>query len=114
MNVNFKTVTSCNPNINLMLIFKKITNSAKLLSEKSAEKVSESAEKSAENKADGLSKRQKQILEYMEKEVLYSTEEIANAIGLKGPRTRQLLNELVEIGVVDCTAATKNRRYVKR
>lgn len=50
----------------------------------------------------------------MEKEVLYSTEEIANAIGLKGPRTRQLLNELVEIGVVDCTAATKNRRYVKR
>lgn len=52
MNVYFKTVTSCNPNINLMLIFKKITNSAKLLSEKSAEKVSESAEKSAENKTD--------------------------------------------------------------
>ena len=47
-----KKVTSCNPNINLMLIFKKITNSAKLLSEKSAEKVSESAEKSAENKTD--------------------------------------------------------------
>lgn len=59
MNVYFKTVTSCNPNINLMLIFKKITNSAKLLSEKSAEKVSESAEKSAENKDDGLSIRQK-------------------------------------------------------
>lgn len=108
MNVYFKSVTGCNPNINLMLIFKEIAI------EEVSRKVSESAEKSAENNADGLSKRQKQILEYMEKEVLYSTKEIANAIGLKGPRTRQLLNELVEIGVVDCTAATKNRRYVKR
>lgn len=42
-----------------------------------------------------MSKRQKQILEYMEKGELYSTEELAVAIGLKGPRTRQLLNELV-------------------
>lgn len=85
-----------------------------MLSEKSAEKVSEPAEKSAENKEDGLSKRQKHILEYIEKVVSYSTEEIANSIGLKGTCTRQLLNELVEIGVVDCTAATKNRRYVKK
>ena len=92
---------------------KGIADSAKLLSDKLAEKVSESAEKSAENNTDGLSKRQRQILKYMEKEVLYSTEEIATAIGLKGPRTRQLLNELVAMGVVDCTAATKNRRYVK-
>ena len=84
-----------------------IAYSAKLLSDKLAEK-------SAENNADGSSKRQKQILGYMEKEVLYSTEEIATVIGLKGPRTRQLLNELVAMGVVDCTAATKNRRYVKR
>lgn len=60
MNVYFKTVTSCNLDINLMRIFKEIVVSAKLLSEKSAEKVSESAEKSAENKADGLFKRQKQ------------------------------------------------------
>ena len=88
---------------------KGIADSAKLLSDKLAEKVSESAE----NNTDGLSKRQRQILKYMEKEVLYSTEEIATAIGLKGPRTRQLLNELVAMGVVDCTAATKNRRYVK-
>ncbi len=97
---------------------KGIADSAKLLSvklaEKSAEKVSESAEKSAEKNADGLSKRQKQIMEYMKKGVLYSTEELAVAIGLKGPRTRQLLNELVAMGLVECTAATKNRRYIKK
>lgn len=97
---------------------KEIADSAKLLSdklaEKSAEKVSESAEKSAEKITAKLSKRQKQILEYMKKGVLYSTEELAVAIGLKGPRTRQLLNELVAMGVVECTAATKNRRYIKK
>ena len=59
MNVYFKSVTGCNPNINLMLIFKEIANSAKLLLEKSAEKVSESTE----NKTDWLYKRQKQLLE---------------------------------------------------
>lgn len=97
---------------------KEISDSAKLLSdklaEKSAEKVSESAEKSAEKITAKLSKRQKQILEYMKKGVLYSTEELAVAIGLKGPRTRQLLNELVAMGAVECTAATKNRRYIKK
>lgn len=97
---------------------KEIADSAKLLAdklaEKSAERVSESAEKSAEKITVELSKRQKQILEYMEKGELYSTEELAVAIGLKGPRTRQLLNELVAMGVVECTAATKNRRYVKK
>lgn len=97
---------------------KESADSAKLLSdklaEKSAEKVSESAEKSAEKITVELSKRQKQILKYMEKGVLYSTEELAVAIGLKGPRTRQLLNELVSMGVVECTAATKNRRYIKK
>lgn len=97
---------------------KEIAASAKLLSdkftEKSAEKPSESAEKSAEIIVNELSKRQKQILEYMETGILYSTEEIAIAVGLKGPRTRQLLNELVAMGVVECTAVTKNRRYIKK
>ncbi len=98
-----------------------IADSAKLLSDKLVKKASESAEKSAEKVSESaekstvkLSKRQKQILEYMKNEELYSTEEIANAIGLKGPRTRQLLNELVAMGIVECTAATKNRRYVKK
>lgn len=97
---------------------KEIADLAKLLSdklaEKSAERVLESAEKPAEKITAEFSKRQKQILEYMKEGGLYSTEEIAVAIGLKGPRTRQLLNELVEMGVVKCTAATKNRRYIKK
>lgn len=97
---------------------KEIAASAKLLSdklaEKSAEKASESAEKSADSITDELSKRQKQIYQYMKIGVAYSTEEIAGAVGLKGPRTRQLLNELVAMGVVECTAATKNRRYIKK
>lgn len=97
---------------------KGIATSAKLLSdklaEKLAEKASESAEKSADSITDELSKRQKQIYEYMKIGVAYSTEEIAGAVGLKGPRTRQLLNELVAMGVVECTAATKNRRYIKK
>lgn len=51
---------------------------------------------------------------YMNIGVAYSIEEIAGAVGVKGPRTRQLLNELVAMGVVECTAATKNRRYIKK
>lgn len=65
---------------------------------KTAEKSAESAEKSAEMQAMLLSERQKQILACMEQDVLYKTEEIAEKIGLKGPRTRQLLNELVAMG----------------
>ena len=79
------------------------------LSEKSAE----SAEKSAEKQEVLLSKRQRQILECMELEVMYKTEEIAEKIGLKGARTRELLNELVAMGRLTCTAATKNRRYIR-
>ncbi len=85
---------------------------AKLLAEKSAESAEKSAE-SANYDLTDLSDRQKQILEYMELEVEYSTAEIAEKIGLRGPRTRQLLNELVTMGFVSCTAVTKNRRYVK-
>jgi predicted HTH transcriptional regulator len=97
---------------------KEISDSERLLSdklsEKSAKKSSESAEKSAELDADKLTKRQTQILESMEVGVSYSTEDIAVKIGLKGPRTRQLLNELVAMGILECTAATKNRRYIRK
>lgn len=79
---------------------------------KSAEK---SAEKSAkEENPMELSKRQKQILSCMQQGKAYSTKEVAQMIGLQGPRTRQLLNELVATGNLSCTAATKNRRYVKK
>ncbi len=86
------------------------------LGEQSSEKSAESAEKSAESAEKQevvLSERQRQILECMELEVLYKTEEIAEKIGLKGPRTRELLNELVAMGRLTCTAATKNRRYIR-
>lgn len=61
-----------------------------------------------------LSDRQRQILKNMEEGILYSTNEIAEAIGLKGPRTRQLLNELVKMEILECTATTKKRRYIRR
>ena len=94
-----------------------LADALKKSAEKSAESV-ESAEKSAESENKGadikeLSKRQKQILNCMKQGKSYSTEEVAQMIGLKGPRTRQLLNELVAMNLVSCTAATKNRRYAK-
>ncbi len=106
---------------------KRIAEAAKRLSDKSddekivcmaqnlADDLEKSAEKSAEDKVHirELSKRQKQILVCMQQGKSYSTEEIAQMIGLKGPRTRQLLNELVAMNFVSCTAATKKRRYIK-
>ena len=62
------------------------------------EKSAESAEKSADLKnREGmtLSERHQQILAIMEAGIEYSTEQVAEKIGLKGPRTRQLLNGLV-------------------
>ena len=44
--------------------------------------------------------------------VEYSTEQIAEKIGLKGHRTRQLLNELVNKELLACIGTTR-RRYIK-
>lgn len=95
------------------LYLKMIPEHGQQSTKKTAEKSVESAEKSAETQEMLLSERQKQILACMQLEVLYKTEEIAEKIGLKGPRTRQLLNELVAMGRLTCTAATKNRRYIR-
>ncbi len=76
----------------------------------------QSAEKSADKTAGSevdLSDRQKQILSLMNTNVEYSAEEIAELIGLKGSRTRQLLKELADKGKMSFTAATKNRKYKK-
>ena len=87
--------------------------------DKSAEKSAESAEKSAESadlkNREGmmLSERHQQILAIMEAGVEYSTEQVAEKIGLKGPRTRQLLNELVNKELLACIGTTKRRRYIK-
>ena len=73
----------------------------------------ELAEKSADSKnmnRSDLSARHKQILTNIGVE--YSTEQIAEKIGLKGPRTRQLLNELVNKELLACVGTTK-RRYIK-
>ena len=60
-----------------------------------------------------LSERHQQILAIMEAGIEYSTEQVAEKIGLKGPRTRQLLNELVNKELLACIGTTKRRRYIK-
>ena len=57
-----------------------------------------------------LSERHQQILAIM---VEYSAEQVAEKIGLKGSRTRQLLNELVNKELLACIGTTKRRRYIK-
>lgn len=82
----------------------------------SAEKSAESAENSADLKnreGMALSERHQQILAIMEAGIEYSTEQVAEKIGLKGPRTRQLLNELVNKELLACIGTTKRRRYIK-
>lgn len=87
------------------------------ISIESANKSANSDEKSANKSADNmtvLTKRQEQILTIMEEGREYTTEAIAGIIGLKGPRTRQLMNELVELGKVESLGTTKDRRYQKK
>lgn len=81
--------------------------------EKSANKSADSNKESADRMA-ALTKRQRQILTIMEDGREYTTEAIAVIIGLKGPRTRQLMNELVELGKVESLGTTKDRRYRKK
>ncbi len=77
---------------------------------KSANKSADSDKKSA-NSMSKLTERQKQILAIMEDGGEYTTETIARAIGLKGPRTRQILNALVELEEIVSLGTTKDRRY---
>ena len=58
-----------------------------------------------------LTKRQEQILTIMEEGREYTTEAIAGIIGLKGPRTRQLMNELVELGKVESIGTTRVNHF---
>ena len=76
----------------------------------SANKSADSDKKSADNMS-GLTECQRQILTIMEDGGKHTTESIAEEIGLKGPRTRQLLNELVELGKIESLGTTKDRRY---
>ena len=82
-----------------------------------------SADKSAESSAEkvndvgideelNLSENYNRIIALLSDGKEYSSEQIAEQIGLKGSRTRQLLNELVKIGKISYTTKTKNRRYI--
>ncbi len=86
------------------------------ISSESANKSANSDEVSANKSADNmivLTKRQEQILTIMEEGREYTTEAIAGIIGLNGSRTRQLMNELVELSKVESLGTTKDRRYRK-
>ncbi|MBR1796602.1 MAG: putative DNA binding domain-containing protein [Clostridiales bacterium] len=61
-----------------------------------------------------LNERHKQILSVMEAEREYSTNEIADLIGLKSSRTRQLLKELVGAELLESTGSTNGKRYIRR
>ena len=58
-----------------------------------------------------LKDRHQQILSVMEFNREYSANEISELVGLKGSRTRQLLKELVDFGVIEATGSTRGKRY---
>lgn len=97
------------------LTLKMISKSQEVQGNSNPESI-ETAEKSTDKTVGlevNLSDRHKQILSLMDTNVEYSAEEIAEFIGLKGSRTRQLLKELADKGKICFTAATKNRKYKK-
>lgn len=71
--------------------------------------MSEKSTKSAQYNRDTISARKNQILQCMEIDMEYSITEIAAPIGLKGSRTRRLLNELIELDVLTRIDTNKNR-----
>ena len=85
--------------------------SANKSAEKSANKSAEKSSDKSDENVGKLTKRQAQILSLMEEGKEYTTESIAAIIELKGPRTRQLMNELVKLGKIESIGTTKDRRY---
>jgi DNA-binding MarR family transcriptional regulator len=83
--------------------------------EMSADKPADPADRPADpaDKHKGLNARQKEILNKMEYGVEYSAAELAEILGIKGSRTRELLNDLVDKGFLNKTAETNRRRYLK-
>ncbi len=54
------------------------------------------------------------ILKSMQKNIEYNTEEIADMVGLKTARTRELLKMLVNDDKIEAVGANRNRRYLKK
>ena len=73
---------------------------------KSAIKISDN--KSAIKTSDKSKKRIENIINYLEINGESTANEIAETIGLKAPRTRQLLNNME---MVEKTGENKNRKY---
>ncbi len=61
-----------------------------------------------------LKDRHRQILSIMELDKEYATDQVAEIIGLKPARTRQLLKELVDLGKLSSTGSTNGKRYMKK
>lgn len=60
-----------------------------------------------------LKERHQQILSAMDPEREYSSDEVAELVGLKISRTRQLLKELVDSGKMKAIGSTRGKRYIK-
>ena len=50
----------------------------------------------------------------MEVDREYSSYEVAEKIGLKSTRARQLLKELADAGYIESTGSTNGKKYIKR
>ena len=64
--------------------------------------------------ADILSDRHKQIFEVMEIGYEYRSDEIGVLVGLKPSRSRQLLKELVEMGIIESIGTTNGKRCIRK
>ena len=61
-----------------------------------------------------LKLRHQQVLDSMESGRKYSAAEVAELIGLKERRTRDILKEIEQIGEITTTGSTKGKRYIKK
>jgi ATP-dependent DNA helicase RecG len=73
-----------------------------------------SAIKISDKKSTITEERLQIILKCMQKNIEYNTEEIADMVGLKTARTRELLKMLVNDDKIEAVGANRNRKYLKK
>lgn len=71
-------------------------------------------EKKEEKRRKNSDDRFTQILDIMEKGKKYRVSDISEMLGLQASRTRQLLSELIDMGIIGTTGITKNKEYFKK
>lgn len=64
--------------------------------------------------SEDIKDRHRQILAVLGENREYSAEEIAELIGLKGSRTRQLLKEMLDSKIITAVGSTNGKRYMKK